>query len=186
MMPTIAILLLMGLASLAVPVLTVIVAGDRLPWLSELPAWGAFLAGGVWTTLISFLLTALFDRYKRAELLLRISVPAMAVSALVLAAAVTGQLPFARAAGLLVAATLALSFGQLALTRISLGEMPGFEAHWGGLGGGLGGWRLSPAAAYLLLALTLVGIAATLAVPAETPKQEEPPPARVVVSAGEL
>ena len=35
---------------------------------------------------------------------------------------------------------------------------PGMETHWGGLGGGLGGWRVSPSVIYLVGALTFAGI----------------------------
>ena len=37
---------------------------------------------------------------------------------------------------------------------------PGLETHWGGLGGGLGGWRVSPSVIYLLGALSFGGILA--------------------------
>jgi hypothetical protein len=55
------------------------------------------------------------------------------------------------------------------------------ETHWGGLGGGLGGWRVSQALAYLLLAAIMGGllVAAAVglrpAVPAEQKKAETQP-----------
>jgi hypothetical protein len=42
------------------------------------------------------------------------------------------------------------------------GEGIGLSSHWGGLGGGLGGWKLTPATSAMLLALILLG--ATLAI----------------------
>ncbi|MEE4455215.1 hypothetical protein [Novosphingobium resinovorum] len=46
-----------------------------------------------------------------------------------------------------------------ALDAIERGSSLGFESHWGGLGGGSGGWRLSPATGAALLALSFTGAA---------------------------
>lgn len=56
----------------------------------------------------------------------------------------------------LLGASLALLF--LAVTEIFRGEPPAVESHWGGFGGGLGGWRISSSLAYLLAALFLGGL----------------------------
>jgi hypothetical protein len=52
----------------------------------------------------------------------------------------------------------------LALAReIREGNPPGVESHWGGFGGGMGGWRLSPALSYLFATLVLAGLLGVLA-----------------------
>lgn len=68
-----------------------------------------------------------------------------------------------------VSTVLAVPYAYEAVRRE---EGIAFETHWGGLGGGLGGWRVSPAAALCLLALILCSstVAVTLI---EVPK---PPP----------
>jgi len=54
------------------------------------------------------------------------------------------------------------------------------ETHWGGLGGGLGGWHLSPALGYLILTAVIGGLLVASAVslvpsvPAEPKKANEP------------
>ncbi len=62
---------------------------------------------------------------------------------------------------LLLGAALALFF--LAFTETAGGGPPSVESSWGGLGGGLGGWRLSPALVYFLGALFLAGLFGFLA-----------------------
>jgi hypothetical protein len=57
---------------------------------------------------------------------------------------------FVSAAGTLIAAAYALG-------ALRSGEGIGVSSHWGGLGGGLGGWRLTPATPALLLALIFFG-----------------------------
>lgn len=42
------------------------------------------------------------------------------------------------------------------------GEGVGFTTHWGGLGGSLGGWNLSPAAVFAVLAIFFIGVAAAI------------------------
>lgn len=67
--------------------------------------------------------------------------------------------------GLLLAVLLgaALAFFFLAFTETARGGPPSVESSWGGLGGGLGGWRLSPALVYFLTALFLAGLFGYLA-----------------------
>ena len=52
----------------------------------------------------------------------------------------------------------------LALRETARGRPPSLETSWGGFGGGLGGWHLSPALTYLLAALFLGGLLGVLAV----------------------
>lgn len=64
-------------------------------------------------------------------------------------------------------------FYALFLVQLLLrGDAPQIESHWGGFGGGLGGWRLSPSAAFLLAALVLSGLVAVVTV--EREDQENP------------
>ncbi len=48
---------------------------------------------------------------------------------------------------------LTVAFASGFTTTVRRGEWPRLETSWGGLGGGLGGWRISPALAWLLGAL---------------------------------
>ena len=53
-------------------------------------------------------------------------------------------------------------------------EVLGFESHWGGFGGGLGGWRLSASLVYLLASLafavlTVFSVSSTLDLVKDTP-----------------
>ncbi len=68
----------------------------------------------------------------------------------------TAALLFGLLSAVLLGAALALFF--LAFTATARGGPPSVESSWGGLGGGLGGWRLSPALVYFLGALFLAGL----------------------------
>ena len=94
-------------------------------------------------------------------------------AALLLLASIPAIAPARAAAGLLLG-TLALTAGIRCVERLAAGETIGFESHWGGLGGGTGGWRLFPAAALGLLALAFAGGALTVLV-AEPAKEASPP-----------
>lgn len=67
-----------------------------------------------------------------------------------------------RAALVLACATATLVTAAYALAAMRRGDQIGMNSHWGGLGGGLGGWRISAPTATILLALVFLG--ATLAV----------------------
>jgi hypothetical protein len=89
--------------------------------------------------------------------LLAIAIAALAVLVLV---AVDGKaIDVPKAALLLVCGTLALIAGAYALAALKDGEAVELSSHWGGLGGGLGGWRLSPVTTMLLLTLIFLGTA---------------------------
>jgi len=68
----------------------------------------------------------------------------------------TAALFFGLLLALLLGASLALFF--LAVLETAGGGPPGVQSSWGGLGGGLGGWRLSPSLVYFLGALFLAGL----------------------------
>jgi hypothetical protein len=48
-----------------------------------------------------------------------------------------------------------LIFLSLFVQRLQRGGAPQIETHWGGIGGGLGGWRMSSSLGYLLVAIVL-------------------------------
>lgn len=57
---------------------------------------------------------------------------------------------------LLLAGTVALVV--LMVTHMKHGDLPGIQTHWGGLGGGLGGWQASRSLACLLGAVTFASL----------------------------
>ncbi len=93
-----------------------------------------------------------------------------------LIAAALGQISLPRA---LVLATLLAAALSIVIRAIEAIERDPVELRsgWGGLGGGLGGWRLSRSAVLLLLTLVLIGAAAAAAWPpaSPAPPQETPP-----------
>lgn len=46
-----------------------------------------------------------------------------------------------------------LTFIALFVAAVRRGIFPAIESHWGGLGGGLGGWQMSPSLSYLVAAV---------------------------------
>jgi hypothetical protein len=94
------------------------------------------------------------------------------VAVIVLPAVLAGEITFARASVAVLAGGLAL----IALTRVvqlfAQGDRIELQSHWGGLGGGLGGWRLSPVAGLVLLTVALCGvaIAAITGLPTDKPR----------------
>lgn len=67
------------------------------------------------------------------------------------------------AVGLLLG-VLAMLAALRAFDRMTKGDAIGLESHWGGLGGGSSGWRLSPAAGLAALALAFTGASLALVV----------------------
>lgn len=64
------------------------------------------------------------------------------------------------------------------IRSLESGEPLGIESHWGGLGGGVGGWRISRPIVYLLSVITfaaLTAVAMSSYLPSE--KEEKNPPA---------
>lgn len=55
---------------------------------------------------------------------------------------------------------------------LSQGDRFEIESHWGGLGGGLGGWRVSKPLVFLLAVLAIIGMAALAARPPEQKQKE--------------
>jgi len=83
------------------------------------------------------------------------------LGALVLLSALLGQISFARAALVIAFSVLAVVTGWLAIERASANDI-GVQSHWGGLGGGLGGWRISPVIVLSVLALGFAGAAVSV------------------------
>jgi hypothetical protein len=55
------------------------------------------------------------------------------------------------------------------------GDRPRLESHWGGFGGGLGGWEISSSLAYLLVAAALTFLFVLVAVEGTRPPRVDPP-----------
>jgi hypothetical protein len=72
---------------------------------------------------------------------------------------VLGEVGVAAASVALLAGGAAAVIATRASDLLMRGDRVELESHWGGLGGGLGGWRLSPAAGLVLLALVFLGTA---------------------------
>ncbi|MCB9765067.1 MAG: hypothetical protein H6739_35160 [Alphaproteobacteria bacterium] len=79
-----------------------------------------------------------------------------------------GELGAWRAGVMLLLAAVTLWFLQLFGDSMTRGHWPTLESHWGGLGGGLGGWRISPSLVYLLGALWFGGMLVVVAERSET------------------
>jgi hypothetical protein len=60
--------------------------------------------------------------------------------------------PFSETAALTLFALGTVVAVALFLWAVRRGDLPQIESHWGGLGGGMGGWRMSASMAYLLMA----------------------------------
>ena len=69
------------------------------------------------------------------------------------AAARTDQLSFTQALLIIIFGSVALIAAAYALSLLRDGETIELQSNWGGLGGGLGGWRLSPATSLVVLSL---------------------------------
>lgn len=95
------------------------------------------------------------SRSDRAALLLGLALAGIVI--LLLAAAARGEIKPVSAALVLICGTLALLAGSYVLEGLARGDKIEVSSHWGGLGGSLGGWGLSPITALLLLALVFLG-----------------------------
>lgn len=128
-------------------------------------AMGGCLA---WTALLIWLRPA--DGSKVSETIVLPATFAASV-ALLLFAVSAGQVGAGRAAvalPLLISATIA---ALASVERLRKGEPVGIESHWGGIGGGGGGWRVLPGTALAILAVGLFAAAAALVAvgPAKAP-----------------
>lgn len=62
-------------------------------------------------------------------------------------------------------AGMTVGFVWLLLGRLRDRDLPRIESHWGGFGGGLGGWQLSESMAYLIVAVALAVMLVATAAP---------------------
>jgi hypothetical protein len=83
----------------------------------------------------------------------------VACALLLLAAASQELIAGHLAAIALVLMVLALAAALRCIDLLGRGEPLGFESHWGGLGGGGGGWRILPTTGLAVLVLTFLGAA---------------------------
>jgi hypothetical protein len=90
----------------------------------------------------------------------------LGMAALLGLAAVRGAVEPVPAAMLLVFGVGTLIAASSTLAELRNGGAIGLSSNWGGLGGGLGGWKLTPALSAMLLTLILLG--ATLAIGTRT------------------
>ena len=86
-----------------------------------------------------------------------------AAAMLLIVAVAGGKAKPVTAATLLLAGTSALLATIRALAALRRGDGVAVDSHWGGLGGALGGWRLSGPTAITLFALLLLGATVALA-----------------------
>jgi len=88
----------------------------------------------------------------------------LATILLIAAAVASGRLEPGPAALALVLILLATLGGLQTYDSLGKGEEIGIESHWGGLGGGSGGWRLLPPTGLAILTLAFAGAAMALVV----------------------
>lgn len=81
---------------------------------------------------------------------------------------------------LLVLGIGAVYFTVLFVQQVRSGHRVGIESHWGGLGGGLGGWRISSALCFLIGSLVFAASFSALAIRF---LDRDAPPKPVAVSA---
>lgn len=87
-------------------------------------------------------------------------VVALVTGVLLYAAVRLDEMPATRAATLYAFGAATGWFLQRFHATMQQEGWPGMETHWGGLGGGLGGWRVSPSVVYLMGALSFGGLLA--------------------------
>ena len=85
----------------------------------------------------------------------------LATGALLLAGIVFDKVEAVPAALLLLCGGAALLIGLTAAEQLKDGRTVEVTSHWGGLGGSLGGWRISPLVITIMLALIFLGAAVT-------------------------
>ena len=104
------------------------------------------------------------EKTERKDLMIYAPLPAtIGLAALFLFAQKQG-LPAAQSAIALLLAVIAMLAALRCFDRLGKGETIGIESHWGGLGGGSSGWRLSSATSLALLALAFAGASLALVV----------------------
>lgn len=90
---------------------------------------------------------------------------AVVVNGLIVLGAVTGVLAIVPAALVALFVSLTILFALETFRGLELGDGFAIESHWGGLGGGLGGWRISRPLIFLIAALVCAGLTFAVASP---------------------
>jgi hypothetical protein len=115
-------------------------------------------------------LGALLRIFSPPALTASICAPAALVAFVLLATATwKGGLRPSEAAVLIVLAGLTLASFVLFVMYLSAGVLISIESHWGGLGGGLGGWRISSTLAMLLIMIGSFAALCTVAMRIQSP-----------------
>lgn len=76
-----------------------------------------------------------------------------------------GELPVGRGGTAFLFGSVMIFFLGSFAAAMRSSTWPTVETSWGGLGGGLGGWRISPAVLYLVAALVFGGMLTALSLP---------------------
>jgi len=117
-----------------------------------LPLLAAFLGGIAVTLFYTLIRPIIWSTSSRA------SVASIVLASGVLAGAALREISLTKATLIIVIGSLALfTFVRLSEMMDEGSETIELQSNWGGLGGGLGGWHISPATGLLLLALVLTG-----------------------------
>ncbi len=97
------------------------------------------------------------------RLMLGVGFVAGTAALLVVIAVVDGKVDAIQAAALLICGFLAIIASAYAVGALAGNQPIEFTSYWGGLGGSMGGWRVSPATTLVLLALIFLAATVTLA-----------------------
>jgi hypothetical protein len=89
----------------------------------------------------------------------------LVVNGLIVFGAVSGALDILVAALLALFVSLTIVFGLEAFRSLEHGDGFAVDSHWGGLGGGLGGWQVSRPLVFLIAALACAGLTFVVASP---------------------
>jgi hypothetical protein len=89
----------------------------------------------------------------------------LVVNGLIVFGAVSGALDILMAALLALFVSLTIAFVFEAVRSLEQGDGFAIDSHWGGLGGGLGGWQVSRPLMFLISALVCAGLTFAVASP---------------------
>lgn len=111
------------------------------------------LVGGSFIVVLSFVLAEL-----RGDRPLNVAI--IVIVMLLGAGLITDSISAERAAIVGLAGIAAVAVLSRLLASLDGGKSVGVESSWGGLGGGLGGWGISPPAVLIVILLAVLGVAA--------------------------
>jgi hypothetical protein len=134
----------------------------QLVWDAQAQVLAIFAVSAILGSLVTT--TLFWMRGKQAEASW-FYVPLFCMVIMTIAAARADQMSFVQASLIIVFGSVALSAAAAALSSFRKGEAIELQSNWGGLGGGLGGWRLSSATSLAVLAFLFAGGAAVVVQP---------------------